>query len=117
MRLWRRSRSIGRIGALKPDFALAGVWRRGGKSAMIRSGAAADYALDRLFQLRDPNRLDEVLAETGLAAFLQVLVHAKPAHRDRGNFALLAQAFDQFIARGVGEADVADQHVELFLRC
>src|SRR5207245_1526289 len=63
--------------------------------------------INRLNQLLEVDRLDQVFNEPGLGAFLKVFVHAEAAEGDRGDRAGLAQLGWDFESAAVGQAKVA----------
>jgi hypothetical protein len=64
-----------------------------------------------LFELGETNRLGQVKAETGRAAFGEVVFHAIAAQGDARQRESLAELAHQFVAGQVRQAEVADDEI------
>src|SRR5688572_11707782 len=73
-------------------------------------------ALDRGLELFDGDGFGQVLVEAGLAAAVQVLVHAEAADGDALHVVSRLQQAHDVVAAAVGQGEVADDQVDLLAR-
>ena len=57
-----------------------------------------------------------MMMETDVVAFAQIVFHSEAGQRDSENRVIILQLLHQIDAAAIGQTDVADQDIELFVR-